>query len=286
MFALWGSSPARAGTLLGTASNFAILGASTVTNTGSTTLWGELGVYPGTSITGQSSIVIDGQPALTTGAAFVHTTDAVAQQAQIDAHSAFVSLGGLSFTSNLTGQNLGARTLNPGVYFLSDTTALLNGALILDAGGDANALFIFQFAHALTTGSNASVSVINGDAGTAVYWEVGSSATLGSSTVFAGNILADQSITLVSTAKILCGRAIALTGAVTMDTNTVSDNCSAFNGGGGADFGSLGFSGGATGGSLQATPEPGTLALLGIGLAFLAFKWSRLDRVELAPAEK
>ena len=102
-----------------------------------------------------------------------------------------------------------------------------------------------------------------------MYWQVGSSATLGTTTAFAGNILALDSITLNTNAKILCGRALAQTGAVTMDTNTISNNCSTFNNGTGrSDFGSAGFSGGS--GSGQAIPEPGTMALFSIGFISLA----------------
>jgi len=202
--------------ILGSAQRFAVLGGSTVTNTGPTLIHGDLGVAPGFAMTGFP-------PGLLVGGV-VHAADAVAQQAQDDITIAYTSLAGRAPTQNLTGLDLGGLTLVPGVYSFA-SSAFLTSSLTLDAQGNPDALFIFQIGSTLITSSASSVMVINAADGCNVYWQVGSSATLGTGTVFTGNILALASITLNTGAVVNDGRLFARTGAVTLDTNTISAEC-------------------------------------------------------------
>ncbi len=201
---------------LGSAGNFAVLAGSTVTNTGNTVITGGgVGVSPGTAITGF--------PPGTIALPFtMHNGDAVAAQAQSDLTIAYNVAVGLAPTQTLTGQDLGGLTLTPGVYFFS-STAQLTGTLTLNDLGNPNDQFVFQIGSTLTTASNSKVVTIGGSIpGSNVFWQVGSSATLGTGTAFEGHILALTSITLTTDATILNGSALARNGAVTLDTNTIS----------------------------------------------------------------
>jgi hypothetical protein len=210
---LCGALPARGQTApsLGTAQSFAVLGGSTVTNTGTSTITGNLGVSPGSAVTGFP-------PGIVTGG--IHTADAVALQAQSDVTTAYNSITSQPCTADLSGQNLGSMTLTPGVYCFS-TSASLTGTLTLDGQGNAAAVFIFKIGSTLTTASSSTVSFIGNAASCNVFWQVGTSATLGTTSSFAGNILALTSITLTTGAQVL-GRTLARNGAVTLDTNSVN----------------------------------------------------------------
>ena len=199
---------------LGTLVDFGVLGASTVTNTGPTQIFGNLGVSPGAAVTGfpPGTIVAPGT---------LHAADAAALQAQIDLSNAYINLFNRPTTFDLTGQNLGGRVLVPGVYNFS-SSAQLTGLLTLNGLNNPNSVFIFNIGTSLTTASASAVALINGAQGGNVFWRVGSSATLGTTTAFTGDILAQASITLNTGATITCGAAWARTGAVTLDSNMIS----------------------------------------------------------------
>ena len=199
---------------LGTVTSYAVLAGSTATNTGLTVVNGDLGVSPGSAFTGFP-------PGIVVPPGTIHQTDAVAQQAQSGVTTAYNALISQACDVNLTGQDLGGLTLTPGVYCF-DSSAGLTGTLTLNAQGDPNSVFVFQIGSTLTTASSSSVLITTGGPACNVFWQVGSSATLGTTTSFQGNILALTSISLTTGANIVSGRALARNGAVTMDTNHIS----------------------------------------------------------------
>jgi hypothetical protein len=231
---------------LGTANNYAVLAGTTVTSTGPTVINGGLGLSPGSSVTGAP--VVNGS---------YDVDDAAAVQAQNDLTTAYNTAAGLAPNQNLTGQNLGGLTLTPGVYFFA-SSAQLTGTLTLNDLGNPDAVFVFQIGSTLTTASGSSVVTINDDGsatpGISTFWQVGSSATLGTTTAFEGNILALTSITANTGATDLDGRLLAQNGAVTLDDNTITAPPAEVVGGGGG----------------PTAPDTGsTLLLLGFALAAL-----------------
>jgi hypothetical protein len=222
---------------LGTAGSYAVLAGSTVTNTGSSVLTGNLGISPGCALTGFPPGSVSGT---------INACNAASGLAQHDLITAYNQAMGLSPTATLTGKDLGGMVLTPGVYFFA-SSAQLTGTLTLNNLGNPNALFVFQIGSTLTTASNSSVIFSNGLTDSNVFWQVGSSATLGTTTKFAGNILALTSITLNNGASIGCGSALAINGAVTLNNNVIGGGCS----------------------STSTVPEPGTMGLMGTGLVLL-----------------
>src|SRR5450759_922269 len=220
MFLIWPASALAAGGPLpniGTAGNYAVLGAATVTNTGPSWITGQVGLSPGTSITGftqESGPGTSGHQDIANGAS---------GQAMIDLNTAYLIAAGATTPANLTGDLGGRSPLVAGTYKYS-SSAGLTGTLVLDGGGSTTHLWIFQIGSTLTTASSSRVTLINGAQPCNVFWQVGSSATLGTSTTFVGNILANTSITM-TTGATLNGRALAgavtSSGAVTLDTNRI-----------------------------------------------------------------
>ncbi|HLZ95091.1 MAG TPA: ice-binding family protein [Candidatus Dormibacteraeota bacterium] len=208
VFLLWPASAlAATDPGLGTAGNFAVLAGTTVTNTGPTWITGQVGVAPGSAITGF--------PPGTSGVQ--HKGDSVATTAQTNLTAAYVNAAAQPCpgTNNFTGVNLGGKTLVPGVY-CQTTAPSLTGTLTLNGSG----IYIFQIGSTLVTASGARVVLIGGAQPCQIFWQVGSSATIGTSTTFIGNIMALTSIAMQTGAS-LNGRALARNGAVTLDTNRI-----------------------------------------------------------------
>ena len=205
---LFGSS-----TTMAQLNSFGVLGGSTVTNTATpTVINGNLGVSPGSAVTGFP-------PGTVTGGV-IHSADAVASLAQTDLTTLYNQLAGSVCNTDLTGQNLGGLTLTPGVYCFA-TSAQLTGTLTLNGLGNPNAVFIFKMGSTLTTASGSSVLLTNNASSCGVAWQLGSSATLGTGTALAGNIVALTSITL-NTGSSVEGRVLARNGAVTLDNSRVT----------------------------------------------------------------
>ncbi|MDP1825387.1 MAG: ice-binding family protein [Archangium sp.] len=210
------SALAQTAPSLGQAGSFAVLGSTDVNNTGPSRLFGDLGVSPGSVITGfPPGILIGGT---------THQTDAVAAQARADTTAAYLNLAGQVATADMSGIDLGGQNLVAGVYRYT-SAALLNGTLTLDAQGNANAVFIFQIGSALTAASGSRVQVINGGSPCNVFWQVGSSATLNTTSAFQGNILALTDISL-RTGATIAGRVLVRNGSATLDDNDIT-SCAA-----------------------------------------------------------
>ncbi len=197
---------------LGTTSSFAVLAGSTITNTGPTTINGDVGLHPGTAFTGQASVTVNGA---------VHLTDAVALQAKNDLVIAYDDAAGRTPVTQIATE-LGGTTLTPGVYSSASGTFQITGTLTLDAQGDPNGVFIFQTSTTLVTASDSNVNLINSARFCRIFWKVGSSATLGTNSHFVGHIFALASIT-ANTAATVQGQLLARNGAVTLDTNTITN---------------------------------------------------------------
>jgi Ice-binding-like len=196
---------------LATASPFVVLGGATVTNTGPSVLNGALGVAPGTALVGF------GLPAVVNGA--THDNDGVANQAKSDLTTAYDVAAGEPTDATLTGTDLGNRQLDPGTYLYS-SSAQLTGPLVLNAHGNANAQFVFKIGTKLTTASASSVQLINGASPCNVFWQVGTSATLGSTTAFKGNLMALASIS-VNNGVTVQGRLLARNGQVSLINDVI-----------------------------------------------------------------
>ncbi|HEY0477281.1 MAG TPA: ice-binding family protein [Kofleriaceae bacterium] len=203
----------QAAVALGAAGNMAVLAGSTVTSTGPTAITGDLGLSPGTatSVTGFPPGNLMGVQ---------HAGDSAAAVALGDLTTAYNDAAGRTLCAMTVAGNLGGQTLTPGLYKSTSSLAISSGDLTLDAQGDPDAVFIFQMASTLTTTSGRKVILSGGARAANVFWQVGSSATLGTTSVFQGTIMADQAITM-ATGATLNGRALARVDGVFLDSNTI-----------------------------------------------------------------
>jgi hypothetical protein len=197
---------------LGTSSTIAVLAGSSVTSTGATNITGDLALSPGTSVGGFPPGILNGTQ---------HVNDNIATQAKLDLTAAYNDAAGRTATDIVTlSGNIGGLTLTPGLYKSTSSLAISSGDLTFDAKGNADAVFIIQIASSLTTTSGRKVILSGGAVASHIFWQVGSSATFGTTSVFKGTVLAKQSITF-DTGATLDGRALASTGAVVMAGNTI-----------------------------------------------------------------
>jgi LPXTG-motif cell wall-anchored protein len=197
---------------LATSGDFSVLAGSTVTNTGPSVIDQSVGLSPGTSIVGFP-------PGVVLAPSTIEAANADTLQAQSDLTTAYVDAAGRSVEFTQTNPDLVGQTLIPGVYAATAKAPLaLSGQLVLDGQGNSDAVFIFQTDSTLITSSGSTIALINGASECNVFWQVGSSATLGSGSFFVGTILALTSIT-VETSTVVHGRALARNGAVTLDDN-------------------------------------------------------------------
>jgi hypothetical protein len=194
------------------ASGFAVLAGSAVSSTGATTVTGDLGLSPGSSVGGFPPGILVGTQ---------HINDVIASQAKLDLTAAYNNAAGRTSTDIVTlSGNIGGLTLTPGLYKSTSSLAVSSGDVTFDAKGNSNAVFIIQIASTLTTTSGRKVILSGGASASNIFWQVGSSATFGTTSVFKGTVMAMQSITF-NTGATLDGRALARTGAVIMGGNTI-----------------------------------------------------------------
>jgi hypothetical protein len=211
MFPIKDVTAGQAPVPLGSAATFGVLAATAVSSTGGTTIDGDLGVSPGNTLTGSPTV-----------SGTLHLGDPIAAQAQADLLIAYNDAAGRTLDAVLKAGNLGGQTLAPGLYKSSSSLEISAGDLTLDAQGDPNAVFVFQMASTLVTTVGRQVILSGGAQAGNVFWQVGSSATIGGSSVFKGNILAYTSITMDTSGTVLGGRLLALHGAVALDANTIT----------------------------------------------------------------
>jgi Ice-binding-like len=236
---------------MGTAAPFAVLAGSTITNTGPSVISGSIGLDPGTAITGF--------PPGTQTNGTTYAADAVALQAQNDLTTAYNQAAGATPVT-VESADLGGQTLAPGVY-KGTSTMSLTGTVTLNGENNPNSVFIFQAGSTLTTASSSVVALVNGATWCNVFWQVGSSATLGTATTFVGTIMALTSDTLTTGATVM-GRVLARNGAVTLDTNTITQPACATS----TTTATTAAPGGGGGGATGTTPTPKAKSPTGNGL--------------------